>query len=194
MLPGIPGTDACRVVQCMAALRIFSPSFPSLSCMTYACILRQEGKFSSNLLLSAHLTYVPTGSRSGCWKRQELGAFIYRIYTTLSLCSHFGSSLSTPNIYRSTSRLFLRNSGGSTASISLCSFLPCIDIITSLWPCFSITLTYQSTSTHIYNVFQHRSAALGFLLVHHSTGFADSKHNCSSKHRPSQRTPGTRCT
>jgi len=50
--------------------------------MTYACISRQKGKFSSNLLLSAHLTYVPTHA----WKRQELeGIDISYIYYLVSV-------------------------------------------------------------------------------------------------------------
>lgn len=65
--------------------------------------VRQDGKFSSNLLLLLiSRTYQHILESGKSW-----GAFMYRIYTTLSLCSHFGSSLSSLDIYRSTSRLFL---------------------------------------------------------------------------------------
>lgn len=65
--------------------------------------VRQDGKFSSNLLLLLISRTYQHDLKSG-----KSWGHAYRIYTTLSLCSHFGSSLSSLDIHRSTSRLFLR--------------------------------------------------------------------------------------
>jgi hypothetical protein len=172
------GTDACRVVQCIAALRIFlHSSFPSLSCMTYACIYAQDGKFSS---ISSHVRPGKTWGDSYIYRSCSVLPFRFQFI----IIGYLGRQASTS----------LNQTGGSTASISLCLFSTCIDI-TTFYDLVSDSCSPINLSLHIFeNVFQHRSAALGFLLVCNGIGLASSKHDSNPEHCTSQWPPSTRCS
>ena len=78
---GIPHTDACRVEQCMAALRVFYTTLPVFVLHDMCMYLRQDCKFSSNLL-SSLISRTYQHIRTWMRERQELEVLIY-----ISACS-----------------------------------------------------------------------------------------------------------